>query len=59
MPIGSLGHTGFTGTSLWMDKRTELVAIILSNRVNISREGNLAGMRAFRPQIHDLLLSMV
>ena len=59
MPINGLGHTGFTGTSLWIDKRTELVVIILSNRVNISREGNLALMSAFRPRIHDMLFSML
>ena len=59
MPMGSLGHLGFTGTSLWIDKRRELVVIVLSNRVNVSREANVALMRDFRPRIHDLLLSLL
>jgi uncharacterized protein YbbC (DUF1343 family) len=35
----AVGHTGFTGTSIWMDRETELIAILLSNAVHPSREG--------------------
>ncbi len=31
---GSFGHTGFTGTSIWMDPSRELVIVLLSNRVH-------------------------
>jgi uncharacterized protein YbbC (DUF1343 family)/CubicO group peptidase (beta-lactamase class C family) len=33
-PIGSFGHTGFTGTSLWLDPSSDAFVIFLSNRVH-------------------------
>jgi uncharacterized protein YbbC (DUF1343 family)/CubicO group peptidase (beta-lactamase class C family) len=33
-PIGSFGHTGFTGTSIWIDPASETFVIFLSNRVH-------------------------
>jgi CubicO group peptidase (beta-lactamase class C family) len=36
----SFGHTGFTGTSIWIDPTRELVIVVLSNRVHPSRENN-------------------
>jgi uncharacterized protein YbbC (DUF1343 family)/CubicO group peptidase (beta-lactamase class C family) len=33
-PIGSFGHTGFTGTSLWIDPSSETFVVFLSNRVH-------------------------
>jgi SSS family transporter len=33
-PIGSFGHTGFTGTSLWMDPATDTFVVILANSVH-------------------------
>jgi SSS family transporter len=33
-PIGSFGHTGFTGTSLWMDPESDSFVIILSNAIH-------------------------
>lgn len=37
----SFGHTGFTGTSMWMDPERELFVIVLTNRVNPTRENSL------------------
>lgn len=34
---GSFGHTGFTGTSIWVDPGRELVIVLLTNRVNPTR----------------------
>jgi CubicO group peptidase (beta-lactamase class C family) len=34
----AFGHTGFTGTSIWMDPDRDLFIILLSNRVNPTRE---------------------
>jgi CubicO group peptidase (beta-lactamase class C family) len=34
----SFGHTGFTGTSLWIDPEHQLAVVLLSNRVNPSRD---------------------
>ncbi|MBV1835610.1 serine hydrolase [Acetobacter estunensis] len=33
-PIGSFGHTGYTGTSLWMDPTSDSFVLILTNRVH-------------------------
>lgn len=53
----SYGHTGFTGTSLWIDPQRELVCACLSNRVYWGRER--AGIHAFRATLHDLLAEAV
>jgi len=50
--IGSYGHTGFTGTSLWIDIETGLYVVLLSNRVHPTRE-NVKHM-PFRRELHDL-----
>lgn len=53
----AIGHTGFTGTSFWLELSTQTVVILLTNRVHLSREKNLAQMRVFRPRLHNVLLS--
>jgi CubicO group peptidase (beta-lactamase class C family) len=50
----SYGHTGFTGTSLWIDPELELIAVLLTNRVHPTRE-NIA-IRRLRPAIHDAVV---
>ena len=45
-PIGSYGHTGFTGTSLWLDPRTKSYVIFLSNRVHPDGKGDATPIRA-------------
>ena len=43
---GSVGHTGFTGTSLWMDPARGVVIVVLSNRVHPTRANTrFAGVR--------------
>jgi CubicO group peptidase (beta-lactamase class C family) len=39
----SVGHTGFTGTSIWIDPTRELVIVLLTNRVHPTRENNRLG----------------
>ena len=34
-PIGSFGHTGFTGTTLWMDPGSDTYVILLSNSIHV------------------------
>ena len=58
-PSGAVGHTGFTGTSLWMDPISQWIVIVLSNRIHLSRDTNLKQMHQFRPRLHNLLLSMM
>ncbi|MCL2457237.1 MAG: beta-lactamase family protein [Desulfobulbus sp.] len=50
----SVGHLGFTGTSLWIDPERGLVVVLLTNRVHPSRENQK--IRLFRPFFHDYLL---
>lgn len=51
---GSVGHLGFTGTSFWVDPGTEVVVVLLTNRVCPSRENTK--IRSFRPEVHDLVM---
>jgi beta-N-acetylhexosaminidase len=50
----SFGHTGFTGTSMWMDPDRDLFIILLSNRVNPGRS-NTAILHV-RPHVADLVI---
>jgi uncharacterized protein YbbC (DUF1343 family)/CubicO group peptidase (beta-lactamase class C family) len=45
-PIGSFGHTGFTGTSLWLDPATKSYVIFLSNRVHPDGKGDVTPLRS-------------
>ncbi|MFG2543169.1 serine hydrolase domain-containing protein [Streptomyces sp. NPDC048594] len=47
----SYGHTGFTGTSLWVDPDTRRYAVLLTNRVHPTRAGD--GIVALRRAFHD------
>jgi uncharacterized protein YbbC (DUF1343 family) len=46
MPLGSFGHTGFTGTSLWIDPTTKTFIVFLSNRVHPDGKGDVTPLRA-------------
>jgi uncharacterized protein YbbC (DUF1343 family)/CubicO group peptidase (beta-lactamase class C family) len=45
-PIGSYGHTGFTGTSMWMDPITNSFVIFLTNVVHPRRGKSLSSLRS-------------
>ncbi len=46
LPVGSFGHTGFTGTSLWIDPTTETYIILLTNAVHPRGKGNAIALRS-------------
>ena len=46
LPIGSFGHTGFTGTSLWIDPMTKMFVVFMSNRVHPDGKGDVTPLRA-------------
>lgn len=52
----AFGHTGFTGTSIWMDRATKLYVILLSNSVHPSRSGkdNTSLRRTFHSRVSDV-----
>jgi CubicO group peptidase (beta-lactamase class C family) len=49
----SVGHLGFTGTSLWIDLEREAVVVLLTNRVHLFAKRSRF---ALRPLVHDLVL---
>jgi CubicO group peptidase (beta-lactamase class C family) len=48
----SVGHTGFTGVSFWLDLEQGQMVVLLTNRVHLGRD-NLEGIKAFRPRFHE------
>lgn len=44
-PLGSFGHTGFTGTSIWIDPASKMFVIFLSNRVHPDGKGDVGSLR--------------
>jgi len=53
----SVGHLGFTGTSLWWDLEKDCHVILLTNRVHPNR--NNEEIKQFRPKIHDLIMQVI
>lgn len=53
MSARAIGHTGFTGTSLWIDPELNWYAVLLTNRIHPARDNN--AIRALRPRLHDLI----
>jgi len=57
MSASAFGHTGFTGTTLWIDPIREIYVVFLTNRVNPTRENN--AIQRIRPALHDAVLSAI
>jgi len=53
LPPDSFGHTGFTGTSLWIDAEHARVFVLLTNRTH-ARELPFANINAVRREFHRL-----
>jgi beta-N-acetylhexosaminidase len=51
----TFGHTGFTGTCVWVDPKADLVYIFLSNRVYPTRDNNKLGQMLIRGKIQDAI----
>jgi CubicO group peptidase (beta-lactamase class C family) len=49
----SVGHLGFTGTSVWIDLSTGVIGVVLANAAHPSPEGKADAMRAFRARMYD------
>ncbi|WP_339284400.1 serine hydrolase domain-containing protein [Oceanobacillus sp. FSL K6-3682] len=55
---GSFGHTGFTGTSLWIDPKEEIITVLLTNMVHYGREHRLPEIRRkFHTLVYETLIS--
>ena len=53
----SVGHLGYTGTSVWMDLEKDVIVVFLTNRVHPTRKNKK--IKAFRPLIHDTVMEML
>jgi CubicO group peptidase (beta-lactamase class C family) len=54
LSAGSFGHTGYTGTSVWVDPDRKLTVVLLTNRVLFSREPE--PIRSLRAAVHDAVV---
>ncbi|MES3019198.1 MAG: serine hydrolase [Bacteroidota bacterium] len=55
---GTYGHTGYTGTCVWVDPKNDLIYIFLSNRVYPSVSNKLNSLR-IRPRIQDAIYEAI
>jgi CubicO group peptidase (beta-lactamase class C family) len=51
----AMGHTGFTGTSLWIDWERDLYVVLLTNRVHPTRAND--ALVKLRPKVHNAILA--
>jgi serine-type D-Ala-D-Ala carboxypeptidase len=51
----SFGHTGFTGTSVWIDPVQDIKVVTLTNRVHFGREKTTESIKTFRKELHSLI----
>ena len=51
----AFGHTGFTGTSLWIDPDRGVYVVLLTNRVHPSRAND--AIKQVRPALHDAVMA--
>jgi CubicO group peptidase (beta-lactamase class C family) len=51
----AIGHTGYTGTSLWLDPARDLYVVLLTNRVHPTRHNE--GIQAVRRAFHDAVIA--
>ncbi len=56
--VGTFGHTGYTGTCVWVDPKNELIYIFLSNRIYPSVSNRLNSLR-IRPRIQDAIYEAI
>jgi CubicO group peptidase (beta-lactamase class C family) len=55
----SYGHSGYTGTLMWVDPENELIFIFLSNRVYPTRENVGINEYKIRPAIHQAMYDYI
>lgn len=57
MSGAAIGHTGFTGTSLWIDPERGVYVVFLTNRVHPTRDND--AIQRVRPALHDAVMEVV
>ncbi len=56
-PLGSFGHTGFTGTSIWIDPVSDSFSIVLTNRIHPNRDNTTVNV--IRSKFHSSLAAAI
>jgi CubicO group peptidase (beta-lactamase class C family) len=56
---GAVGHTGFTGTSLWLDLPRGRWVVLLTNRVHPTRHGTADAIKALRRAVGDAAVALL
>lgn len=54
MSLSSIGHTGFTGSSLWIDLQCDVYIVLLTNRVYLSKANE--AILQIRPALHNAVM---
>lgn len=54
LPPDSFGHTGFTGTSCWIDPQTKRIFLLLTNRTHTARSLPFVNINSVRRRFHSL-----
>ncbi|HVB11347.1 MAG TPA: serine hydrolase domain-containing protein [Bacillota bacterium] len=57
MTEAAFGHTGFTGTCIWIDPDLGLFAVLLTNRVHLGRAPTTAAIQRLRPRFHNAVVA--
>ena len=52
---GSVGHLGYTGTSIWIDLSNDVIGVVLTNSVHPGPDNKPDAMKKFRPHIYELI----
>lgn len=55
----SFGHSGFTGTMVWVDPKEEMVFVFLSNRVHPNAENTEINRKKIRRRVHELVYQAI
>jgi len=59
IPLESFGHSGFTGTYLWMDPESGILFVFLSNRINPSADNKKLITQDIRTRIHKIFYESI
>lgn len=59
MSSRAFGHTGFTGTSVWIDPVYELIVVLLTNRVHPQRERGQEEIQRVRALVHNGVVAAI
>ena len=57
LDTSAFGHTGFTGTMIWVEPESSLFTIFLTNRTHISRWDSIPTLQVIRRRLNNIIFS--